>query len=546
MGTTDRIHELETALVERDMEVEALRKLGQAIGSSFDIQHLLDVVAEIAVQVTKTESCYIYLLDKAGDELVLSSVMGDPTPGIVGKWRLKVGEGITGWVAKTRKHVAIDRDAFRDERYKAFEMEDHFQSILSVPLVAEDQLVGVINIRTKPSHEYTDTQRRLMERIAEQVANAIHGSRMYRSMETRVSHLSTLSEVSQSIASGMYLDEILNLLVATTAESMKLKIVTVMLLDEENQELVIQATQSSSREYIRKPNLKMGESLAGKAMSEGRPIAVMDVRDTPEYRYPDIARKEGLCSLLCVPLRLRDKIIGVLNCYTDEPHTFTNEEITVLTAIGSHAAIAIENSKLVVKSAIVQEMHHRVKNNLQTIASLLRLQMHYAKAETTDQALQESINRILSIAAVHEVLSREELERVSIKKVAENILTGTRQSLVLPGKRVHTSLSGPDIMLPPAKATSVALILNELIQNAVEHGFKEIDEGEVKLVISHDDREVKLEVINDGTPLPHDFDVRSHRHLGLQIVESLVRDDLHGKFTLTSNGHITATVVFPK
>lgn len=546
MNPEDQILELQSQLAEKEMEVEALRKLGQAIGSSFNVQHLLDVVAEIAIHVTKTDTCYIYLLDDADEELVLSSVKGDPTPGIVGKWRLKVGEGITGWVAKNRQHVAIDKEAFRDHRYKAFEREDHFQSMLSVPLTAEDQVVGVINIRTNPPHAYTDGQRRLMERIAEQVANALYSSRMYRHMETRVSHLSTLSEVSRSITSGMYLDEILNLLVATTAESMKFKIVTVMLLDEERQELVIQATQSSSREYIRKPNLKLGESLAGKAISEGRPIAVMDVRNTPEYRYPDIARKEGLCSLICVPLHLRDKIIGVLNCYTEQPHTFSNEELAVLTAIGSHAAIAIENSKLVVKSAIVQEMHHRVKNNLQTIASLLRLQMHYAKAETTDQALQESINRILSIAAVHEVLSREELERVNIKKVAENILTATRQSLVPPGKRIETSLTGPDILLAPAQATSVALILNELIQNAVEHGFKDIDEGEVKLKLHQGEREIKLEVINDGTPLPDGFDIRSHRNLGLQIVESLVRDDLHGKFTLTSNGHITATVVFPR
>ena len=546
MNSEDEAQILRSALAEKEMEVEALRKLGQAIGSSFDTQHLLDVVAEIAVQVTKTDTCYIYLLDDAEEELVLRSVQGDPTPSIVGKWRLKVGEGITGWVAKTRRHVAIDKEAFRDHRYKAFETEDEFQSMLSVPLMADDQLVGVINIRTKPSHEYTDAQRRLMEHIAEQVANAIHSSRLYRNMETRVSQLSTLSEVSQSITSGMYLDEILNLLVAMTAESMKFKIVTVMLVDEEKQELVIQATQSSSREYIRKPNLKLGESLAGKAISEGKPIAVMDVRKTPEYRYPDIARKEGLCSMICVPLRLRDKIIGVLNCYTEKPHTFTDEEIAVLIAIGSHAAIAIENSKLVVKSAVVQEMHHRVKNNLQTIASLLRLQMQYAEFHSTEQALQESINRILSIAAVHEVLSREELDRVSIKKVAENILTATRQSLVPPEKHVKTSLSGPDILLPPSKATSVALILNELIQNAVEHGFKEIDKGEVKLRLSQDDREVTLEVLNDGTPLPEDFDLHSSRNLGLQIVESLVRDDLHGKFTLESNGHITATVVFPR
>lgn len=541
-----QIAELRAALAERETEVEVLRKLGQAIGSSRDIEHMLNVVADIAIQVTGTETCYIYLLDDSDQELVLRAARGGPSDNIVGKWRLKIGEGITGWVAQTRQFVSIGKEAFRDERYKVLDAEDTFQSMLSVPLVAEDQLVGVINIHTKPSHEYTESQRQLIDLIAEQVANALYSSRMYRRMETRVSHLSTLSEVSRSITSGMYLDEILNLIVAMTAESMKFKIVTVMLLDEEKQELVIRATQSSSREYIRKPNLKLGESLAGKAISEGRPIAVLDVRNTPEYRYPDIARREGLCSMICVPLSLRDKVVGVLNCYTDKPHVFTSEEIGVLTAIGSHAAIAIENAKLVVKSAVIQEMHHRVKNNLQTIASLLRLQMHYAKTDSVETVLQESINRILSIAAVHEVLSRDEMDAVSIRKVAENILAATRQSLVLPGKKVETSLQGPDILLPPAKATSVALILNELIQNAVEHGFKDIDEGEIRVAFSEGEREIELEVVNDGTPLPDDFDLRRNRNLGLQIVESLVRDDLHGKFMLESDGHITARVVFPK
>jgi two-component sensor histidine kinase len=418
--------------------------------------------------------------------------------------------------------------------------------MLSVPLIAEDQLVGVINIHTKPSHEYTESQQRLMDRIAEQVANAIHSSQLYRRMQAQVSHLSTLSEVSRSITSGMYLDEILNLIVAMTAESMNFKIVTVMLVDEEKQELVIRATQSSSREYIHKPNLKLGESLAGKAISEGHPITVLDVRETPEYRYPDIARREGLCSFICVPLRFRDKIIGVLNCYTDKPHVFTPEEINVLSALGSHAAIAIDNAKLLVRSAIVQEMHHRVKNNLQTIASLLRLQMHYSKFASVEQVLQESINRILSIAAVHEVLSQEQFDVVSIKTVTENILQATCQSLLSPGKSVETAVLGADIALPPSKATSVALILNELIQNAVEHGFKEIETGRIEVSIEEVDREIKLTVTNDGTPLPEGFDLHKNRNLGLQIVENLVRDDLHGRFSLMNDGSIRATVVFPK
>lgn len=544
----ERIDALEKKLAERNLEVEVLRKLGQAIGSSFNTEHLLDVVAEIATQVTNTDTCYIYLLDDSGQELVLSTAIG-PTKDLVGKIRLKLGEGVSGWVAKERKHVALDKEAFRDQRYKPFaEMrEDKYQSMLSVPLIADDLLVGVINIRTDPPHEYTETQIRLMERIAEQVANALQSSRLYKHMKARVAHLKTLSEVSQSITSGMYLDEILNLIVAMTAESLKFKIVTVMLLDEEKQELVIRASQSHNPEYLEKPNLKLGDSLAGRAVSERRPIAVLDVKNTPEYRYPDIARKENLCSMISVPLMLRDKPIGVLNCYTEKAHAFTNEEISLLTAIGSHAAIAIENSKLAVKSAIVQEMHHRVKNNLQTIASLLRLQMHYSKLKSVEDVLQESINRILSIAAVHEVLSREELDLVSIKKVVENILTATVQGLSSPNKHITPLLVGPDILLPPSQATSVALILNELVQNAVEHGFQNISTGKIEVNLNEGERDIVFKVTNDGSVLPEGFDLRNNRNLGLQIVENLVRDDLHGRFSLEEwDGKIIATVVFPK
>lgn len=547
-STEQEIRRLRATIAEKDTEVEVLRRLGQAIGSSKNIDELLDIVADIAVQVTKTDTCFIYLLDENESELVLRAAKGS-AKSLVGKIRLKLGEGITGWVAKERKVVALDRDAFRDERYKAVSdlKEEKYHSMLSVPLTVDDSLIGVINIRTDPPHKYTDSQIKLIDHIAEQVANAIHSARMFKRMETQVSQLSTLSEVSRSITSGMYLDEILNLIVAMTAESMKFKIVTVMLLDEEKQELVIRATQSSSREYIRKPNLKLGECLAGKAISEGKPIAVLDVKNTPEYRYPDIARKEGLCSLIVVPLRLREKIIGVLNCYTDKPHVFTTDEISVLTAIGSHAALAIENSKLVVKSAILREMHHRVKNNLQTIASLLRLQIHYAKAESVDTVLQESINRILSIAAVHEILSQDELDIVSLKKVVQSILTATQQSLVLPGRRIQTVLDGPDILLPSAKATSVALILNELIQNAIEHGFPDVNEGRIDVVLRETDNDFALEVVNNGVLLPPEFDLYKHRNLGLQIVESLVRDDLHGCFTLSNqDGRVVASVAFPK
>jgi two-component sensor histidine kinase len=172
--------------------------------------------------------------------------------------------------------------------------------------------------------------------------------------------------------------------------------------------------------------------------------------------------------------------------------------------------------------------------------------MHYSKLKSVEDVLQESINRILSIAAVHEVLSQEQLDVVSVRKVVENIMTATIQSLVQPGKHVAPLLNGPDIYLLPSKATSVALILNELVQNAVEHGFKDIDSGTLEVKLSEDDREITVKVINDGSPLPDGFDLRRNRNLGLQIVENLVRDDLHGRFSLECDGKISATVIFPK
>ncbi len=543
-----KIKELESRIKEKELETSALRQIGQAMGSMLNVEEMLRQVADIVVQVTGTDLCLIYLLNTAKDELILMAA-SRPSTGVIGKIRLKVGEGITGWVAKERKHVAVGREAWTDARFKSVPgfREDAYHSMLSVPLQGKDSLVGVINVRTNPPHEYTETQINLLYSIGDQIGGAIGNFQQYQRMEKRANQLTTLSEISKTITSELYLEEVLQLIVGMTADSMNFKICSVMLLDEEKNELIIKATQSKSRAYIKKPNLKVGESVAGRAISEDTPVTVMDVRKTPEYRFPDIARREGLCSLIALPLKVKGKSIGVLNCYTDKPHTFTEEETALLLALASHAAIAIENAKLMVRSAIIQEMHHRVKNSLQTIASLLRLQIRYGKFDSVEQVLNESINRILAIAAVHEMLSGENLDNVSIKHVADRIIAATGQSLVPPDKKIDMVVSGDDIMLSSRKATSVALILNELVQNAVEHGFKTVNEGKIDITIKGDDAEVRLSVVNNGEALPRHFDLRHQRNLGLQIVENLVHDDLNGSFALLSDrGLIRAQVSFPK
>lgn len=168
-------------------------------------------------------------------------------------------------------------------------------------------------------------------------------------------HIEALSKIAQAITSDLYLDDILRLIVTVTAQAMGSKICSIMLVDEKQKELVIRATQSISESYNKKPPLKVGEGIAGKAALERRPISVYDVTQEKEYKYKDIAVKEALASLLCVPLAVKGKVIGVINLYTSKPHTFSKNEIHLLTAVANQAAMVIENTELMVKSRIIQE-----------------------------------------------------------------------------------------------------------------------------------------------------------------------------------------------
>ncbi|MFH1678907.1 MAG: GAF and ANTAR domain-containing protein [Candidatus Omnitrophota bacterium] len=167
--------------------------------------------------------------------------------------------------------------------------------------------------------------------------------------------IEALSKVSQTIASNLYLEDILKLIVMVTAEVMNSKICSLLLLEEEKNELVIRATQSVSSAYNRKPNVRLGEGIAGLAAKTNQPIAVLDVRKDDRYKNRDIAIKENLCSLLSVPLCVKGKVIGVLNSYTSVKHIFKKEEIDVLTALANQAAVAIENAHLLLKSKMIEE-----------------------------------------------------------------------------------------------------------------------------------------------------------------------------------------------
>lgn len=167
--------------------------------------------------------------------------------------------------------------------------------------------------------------------------------------------IKSLSKIGKAITSELFLEDVLRLIVTVTAQTMGSNICSLMLIDEKTGTLVIRATQSISEEYNKKTPLKIGEGIAGKVAQENKPLAIKDVTQEKEYKYRDLARKEGLKSLLSVPLSVKGKVIGVINCYTSAPHDFTETEIDILTSIANQAAVAIENTELMVKSKVIEE-----------------------------------------------------------------------------------------------------------------------------------------------------------------------------------------------
>ena len=170
-----------------------------------------------------------------------------------------------------------------------------------------------------------------------------------------VKQIEALSKVANLITSGLYLEELLRLIVHVTAEVMNSKVSSLMLLDPDKKELIVRATQSISEAYNKKANIKLGEGLAGIVARDNKPIVVLDVKEDSRYLNQDIARKEGLCSLACVPLAVKGKVIGVLNCYTSKKHKFTKHELGLLSAVANQSAIAIENAELDLRARSAEE-----------------------------------------------------------------------------------------------------------------------------------------------------------------------------------------------
>jgi two-component system, sensor histidine kinase PdtaS len=450
-----------------------------AVNSTLDLEEVLALVARKVAEALGADACFVYLYDEHSGELVLRATHGTRVEEMTRTPRMKPGEGITGTAADERAPVMIPAQAHLDKRFKAFPNlpEDQYESILAVPILARDKLAGALNVRTLSPREFSRAEIDLLSAIAGQVAQTIEHAKLYADAQARVSELEALARISEAVSESLYLEESLEAIVETTMEA-------------------------------------VGATGAALVLEDGK-----------------VAWPEGRAAKHAVrlPLRWKRRAIGELVCDRDTP--FTEQEEALLASIAHHAAVALEHGRAVMRGVLAQEIHHRVKNNLQTVASLLRLQARSAGVDPR-KALEDSVNRILAIAAVHEVLTQRSDEEVELDELLDRLRSMLVQGLGAQ-KRVDATLE--PVALAGSRATALALVFSELLQNALEHGG-----DSVRVELTQRNGQVLLAIADDGAGITGD-----ESGTGLSIVRALVRDELRGTLDLQSNGGLRAEVVFP-
>lgn len=246
---------------------------------------------------------------------------------------------------------------------------------------------------------------------------------------------------------------------------------------------------------------------------------------------------ENIKTIISIPAQIRSQITGIIHIYYQEHYVYSKDEYKYLIAFSKHAALAIEDTRLLGRSALLQESHHRIKNNLQSIVTLVTLQKSFILKDEEvdiDAILNNIISRIKSIAAVHDLLSKDELGRsiIDVKKIIETIILYANI-----GNHITLHIELENILIPYNKATSVALIVNELISNCQKHAFPKGEEGDIRIICKKRNDHIFLSVQDDGIGFTRPVYPDDPKTLGLSIVTSIVKGEFRGQIDFPEVQH---------
>ena len=470
----------------RHAQLELLYQVSQRLHSTLEPQAALSLLAGEAVRLVRATSGSVATINPTNGFLEIEAAHGfSPDEA---RLKLRVGEGITGWVARTGK-PALVADVTCDARY--VRARGDVRSELAVPLLDEGVVRGVLNVDSDRCAAFTPADQELLEALAGHAVQVIRNTWRHERLRYRAQLFEALASVSRTINSTLNLADALRVVTREVSVLMRANMASIQMLDETREWLVLRASHGAGASYRNKPPLPLAESLLGSVIRRRKPMQVENVQESGLYQQPTLAREEGLISLLAVPLLFNNQAIGVLSVYTGQPHVFSNEEVALLASLAELSAIAIEkarlyerivdleaelrrNEKLSALGLLAAEVAHEIRNPLTVMKLLyhsLDLQFAAGDPRAKDARLMgekmDHLNKIVERILAFARNAEPQFAAVNLNRLIDDLALLTRHKLSHQGIELVREL---DAGLPSirADATQLEQAFLNLTLNAAE------------------------------------------------------------------------------
>jgi two-component sensor histidine kinase len=388
----------------------------------------------------------------------------------------------------------------------------------------------------------------LFKTIANLISTHLHRIEMDGKLQIKLQQLEILNQLAHVLSSSVSSGSQSKNIVKHIRRILKANIASLWIVDRSKNLLIKEAIEAEDNKPISDLEFETDEVITKWQIRHCKPYLYTVNQTAPNIPFE--IRKDFLYDFISLPILLRDKIRAVLNLYSSDyrdrralHHDSLAENMEFLRNVSGQVAVFMENRSLHKNKTFYKEMHHRVKNNLQNIVSLLRMQLRRVDQSVAKKALHDSISRIIAIAKVHETLSQGEIGMLDLSSLIETV---SKQYIEgEEGPIISLDVSCPSIPVPSKQAISLALIMNELIQNSVQHSSDQYQRTTVKIKLFLEDNRISLILQDNGIGIPEDFDIESHADLGLTIVNMLVKEDLQGDFTISRLNGTIVKIKFP-
>ncbi|HEY1660936.1 MAG TPA: GAF domain-containing protein [Verrucomicrobiae bacterium] len=466
--------------------MQLLYQVSNVIHSTLEPQEALQLIVREAVRLMNASSGSVVLINPTTSFLEIHASQNLPASAT--KLQLRVGEGVTGWVARHGKPARVG-DVRHDERYIV--ARRGVRSELAVPLEVNGEVRGVINVDSDRANAFSHDDQELLQELAVQGSRVIQNTWLFEQLRLKAKLFESLAAVSRAINSTLNLDEALRAITREASELMRARMCSLMMLDDSREWLDLRASNGAGAAYLKRPRLSVGDSFLGVVVRRKKPMQLENVQTSNHYQNVEMARREGLISLLSVPLLFANEAIGTLNVYSGEPYHFSNEEIRILSALAELSAIAIEkarlyerivdveeqlrqNEKLSALGLLAAEVAHEIRNPL-TVMKLLyhSLQLKFPAGDPRAKDAQiidgkiEHLNKIVEQILDFARTTEPNLAPVDLNELIDELGLLVRHKMANQKIKMLLKLQG-DLPAVMGDATQLEQAFLNLILNAAE------------------------------------------------------------------------------